>query len=141
VAKFKVNCSECGVLILNDTSKKTEGVYMPCFMKLNDGLRPAELSSLKGRGLYEYFNRWNAFVKKGVPKIKRNRKVVDKLNHYLPLINASISGYLRFGNGSFEGKQNSNYITELKVQSDSEMLLFLTEVERFNAELMSVTKT
>ncbi len=114
---------------------------MPCFMELNDGLRPAELRSLKGRGLFEYFNRWNTFVKKGVPKIKRNRNIIDKLSHYLPVINASISGYLRFGKGIFDGHKNSEFLVELKESSEGELLEFLAELERFNNELVNASKT
>ena len=114
---------------------------MPCFMELNDGLRPAELSFLKERGLFEYFIKWNAFVKKGVPRIKSNRGIIDKLNHYLLIINASISGYLRFGKGSFGGEKNANYLEELKSRSEGELLVFLAEVEKFNSELANATKT
>lgn len=141
VQENKVNCSKCDVLFLKSTSDKTGGFCMPCFMELNDGLRPAELSSLKERGLFEYFNRWNTFVKKSVPSVKRNRGIIDKLNHYLPIINASISGYLRFGEGCFEGEKNSIYLTELKACSEGELFVFLTEVEKFNSELANATKT
>ncbi|WP_152614523.1 hypothetical protein [Pseudoalteromonas luteoviolacea] len=136
----KVNCGKCDVLILRATFDKTGGFCMPCFMELNNGLRPTELDALKEKGLFEYFNRWNIFVKNGVPKIKRNLSVIDKLNHYLPVINASISGYLRFGKGSFDGHKNSELLVELKVSSEGELLEFLSEVERFNNELMNVTK-
>ena len=137
----KVNCGKCDVLILRSTFDKTCGFCMPCFMELNNGLRPAELSTLKERGLFEYFNRWNSFVKKGVPKIKRNRNIIDKLNHYLPVINASISGYLRFGKGIFDGNKNSEFLAELKVSSEGALLEFLAELERFNNELINATKT
>jgi hypothetical protein len=137
----KANCSKCDVLFLKSTYDKTGGFCMPCFMELNDGLRPAELNSIKERGLFDYFNRWNAFEKKGVPRIKKNRKMIDKLNHYLPIINASISGYLRFGKGNFEGHKNSEFLVELKVSSEGELLEFLTELERFNSELENSTKT
>ena len=109
-------------------------------MELNDGLRPAELSSLKERGLFEYFNSWNTFVKKGVPKIKRNRNIIDKLNHYLPVINASISGYLRFGKGTFDGHKNSEFLVELKEFSEGDLLEFLVDLERFNNELVNASK-
>lgn len=136
----KVNCSKCNVSCLKSTYETTSGFCMPCFMELNDGLRPAELSSLKERGLFEYFNSWNTFVKKGVPKIKRNRNIIDKLNHYLPVINASISGYLRFGKGTFDGHKNSEFLVELKEFSEGDLLEFLVDLERFNNELVNASK-
>jgi hypothetical protein len=140
VQQNKVNCGKCDVLILRSTLDKTVGFCMPCFMELNDGLRPVELNALKEKGLFELFNRWNSFVKKGVPKIKRNRNIIDKLNHYLPVINASISGYLRFGKGSFDGYKNSELLAELKKSCEGELHEFLAELERFNNELASTIK-
>lgn len=137
----KLNCSRCAALILESTSAKSDGFCLRCFMELNNGLRPNELNSIKERGLLEFFNRWNSFVKKGVPKIKENRKILAKLSHYLPLINASISGYLRLGKGRFDGEQNSKFLLELKASSEGELFTFLTEVERFNSELINVTET
>ncbi len=137
----KVNCSKCDSQFLESTSSASGGLCMPCFMGLNDGLRPTELNSLKDRGLLEFFDRWNAFVKKGVPKVKRNRKNLDKLSHYLPVINASVSGYLRFGKGHFNGEQNLNFLAELKEGSEGELLVFLTEAESLNSELINATKT
>jgi len=140
VEENKVNCGKCDAFILRSTLDKTCGFCMPCFMRLNDGLRPAELSTLKARGLFEYFNSWNSFVKKGVPKINRNRNIIDKLNHYLPVINASISGYLRFGKGIFDGHKNSEFLVELKASSEGELLEFLVEIEKFNNELVEISK-
>lgn len=141
VPENKVNCVKCDSLLLESTACTSGGLCMPCFMELNDGLRPAELKSLRGRGLLEFFNRWNSFVKKGVPKVKRNRKNLDKLNHYLPVINASVSGYLRFGKGCFNGEQNLKFLAELKEESEGELLVFLTETESLNGELINATKT
>jgi len=141
VPENKVNCIKCDSLLLESTACTSGGLCMPCFIGQSSGLRPAELSSLKGRGLLEFFNRWNLFVKKGVPKVKRNRKNLDKLNHYLPVINASVSGYLRFGKGCFNGEQNLKFIAELKEGSEGELLVFLTEAESLNSELINATKT
>lgn len=141
MSEKKVNCFKCDSLLLESTASTSGGLCMPCFMELNDGLRPAEFNSLKRRGLLEFFYRWNSFVKKGVPKVKRNCKNLDKLNHYLPVINTSVSGYLRLGKGCFNGEQNIKFLAELKEGSEGELLVFLTQVESFNNELINATKT
>ncbi len=137
----KLNCIRCNALFLESTSVKSGGFCLRCFMELNNGLKPNELNSIKERGLLDFFNKWNSFVKKGVPKIKKNRQILAKLNHYLPLINASISGHLRLGKGRFDGEQNSKFLLELKAGSEGELLMFLTEVEQFNSELINATET
>ena len=136
----KIKCKKCDVLILKNTFSLSGGFCIPCFMKLNNGLKPSQLSSLKERDLFELFLKWDSFVKKGVPQIKRNRKTLDKLNRYLPLINTSISNYFRFGKGHFDGDRNSKYLIELKAESEGELLEFLREVEKFNIEITRLSK-
>ncbi len=110
-------------------------------MRDNRGFRPAELAALKERGLYDYLERWSRFVERGVPKVKKNRQVVPKLTHFLPLVNASISGFLRFGEGSFDGKTNSEMLEELILECDGELLEFIEEAKSMNSELVRASRT
>ena len=137
----KLNCRNCNASILTSTFENCSGLCMPCFKRENGGLRPVELASVKARGLYGYFQRWNAFVLEGVPKIKSHRRIVDELNHFLPLISASVSGYLRFGQGAYDGTDCEKFLNRLKSQCDGELLEFLAELDRFNNELVNATKT
>lgn len=81
------------------------------------------------------------FCEEGGASVKGNGRIIDKLSHWLPVINASISGYLRCGKGKFDGQKNSDYLVKLKAASEGDILLFLTEIERFNSELVKATKT
>lgn len=136
----RLKCNTCDALILPSTFDKCGGLCMQCFMKENDGYRPAELNSLRERCLYSYFERWNQFKEKSLPSVESN-DTINKLCHYIPVIHASVSGFLRVGEGRFDGSANIELLIELKCISDGKLKEYVSELEAFYQELIDVTKT
>ena len=94
----RVQCSRCEALVLRSTEERCEGVCMPCYMLIHHGLKPAEVEELKQRGYDEVFEDWLKFRKQPIPKIQE-ADISDLLNHYLPVVVASI-------NGAFKSRSN-----------------------------------
>ncbi|OUR86901.1 hypothetical protein A9Q81_27625 [Gammaproteobacteria bacterium 42_54_T18] len=72
---------------------------------------------------------------------KKDGETIIKLSHYLPVIQASISGFLRFGEGSFDGQKNIEWLNQLMSCSEGSLNLYIQELEAFNQELVDATKT
>ncbi|HEY6020947.1 MAG TPA: hypothetical protein VIY48_13910 [Candidatus Paceibacterota bacterium] len=108
-------------------------------MKRNHGYRPSELASLRARELESYFDRWQRFQNKRVPSSWFHAPD-PKVTHYVPLIQAAISGYLRFGEGSFDAGANMRFLDELKATRGAKLKAYVLELEAFVQELMILTK-
>ncbi len=132
-------CGVCGAVALQSTFAECGGLCMQCFMKRNYGYRPSELASLRARGLEHYFERWRRFENKRIP-FSWFHAPDPKTTHYVPLIQASISGYLRFGEGNFDAGPNIKFLVELKLSSKGKLNAYILELEELVQDLTDLTK-
>ena len=128
--EMKVNCTTCGVEILQATFEKCGGLCMQCFMKENNGFKPEEFSRLNDRNLDAFWKEWKIFTEKDVPDTGK-KSTNDELAHYIPILAATLNGYFRSESVDLNGKGQMHIISKLQAIKDEIVQDYINELLSF----------
>ncbi len=113
---------------------------MPCFMNNHHGFRPAELDSIRARGLINLARQWSELDRLGRPNI-RNPVLATKLNQTFSTVHQSVVSYFRSEDTRFESDKVLSLLSELRQEANDELNRYASRLESFVIELARATKS